>query len=266
MRFPPGPHLKIFHSANPRQEATQALAKIFKEYVNVPVLFLSSGGSALSLLTPEILTENPQLTVSVLDEHYVADPNELNFEKLKKTEFFGALTQQPPSSQTRTPPLLRGVQTPHPTSPLKRGGGTTFDPYGGEVGDAGKRFDTFLKQWRAKYPQGRIVVTVGMGPDGHTAGIVPFSDAVLFKKLFDTPETLAVGYKTDYGTFPERVTATFSLLKVASDVILYAAGEEKRKTIETCMQKEKPVNEFPAMFLKTLPQTTFFTDFNEARK
>ena len=37
--------------------------------------FLSSGGSALSLLEPEILPEDLRLTVSVLDEHYVADPN-----------------------------------------------------------------------------------------------------------------------------------------------------------------------------------------------
>ena len=43
----PGTHLpktsallKIIHARNPRQEAIDALAKIFKEYKNVPVLFV----------------------------------------------------------------------------------------------------------------------------------------------------------------------------------------------------------------------------------
>ncbi|KKW10869.1 MAG: hypothetical protein UY50_C0025G0041 [Parcubacteria group bacterium GW2011_GWA2_49_9] len=241
--------MKIIYSTNPKREATDALARIFKEYKDIPVLFLSSGGSALSLLDPSILPENVNLTVSVLDEHYVADPNERNFEKLKKTEFFRVATKQPPSSQIRTPPvydyftLLRGI-----------------DPYGGTVEEAGKRFDLVLKNWMSENPDGKIVCTVGMGADGHTAGIVPLSDAALFEKLFNSPETLAVGYKTNYGPFPERVTSTFSLLKVVSDVILYASGEEKRKIIEAFLGKKQPLNEFPALFLKTLPQLTFFTD------
>ena len=237
--------MKVIRSTNPKQEATVALAKLFKEYKNIPVLFLSSGGSALSLLGPEILAENPQMTVSVLDEHYVADPNERNYEKLKKTEFFEEFSKS---------------KTPHPTSPLKRGGGATFDLYGGEVEEAGRRFDAFLKDWMHENPDGKIACTVGMGADGHIAGIVPFSDAVLFEKLFNNPETLAVGYKTDYGPVPERVTATFNLLKKASDVILYVAGKEKTEIIQSFLNDEKLPHEFPALFLKTLPRLTFFTE------
>ncbi len=253
--------MKIIHARNPRQEAIDALAKIFKEYKNVPVLFLSSGGSALSLLEPEILPEDLRLTVSVLDEHYVADPNERNFERLKRTEFFKAYTQ-PPSPKTETPPLVRGIQAPHPASPLKSGKDEKFlDPYGGEVEEAGKRFDAFLKNWIAKHSTGKIVCTAGMGADGHTAGIVPFSDAEMFENLFHNPQALSVGYTTDNKPFPQRVTATYSLLKQASDVILYAVGAEKTEAIRTLLaSQERPTNEFPALFLKTLPQTTFFTD------
>lgn len=231
--------MKIINSSSPRQEATNALAKIFKEYKDVPVLFLSSGGSALSLLEPSILSENPQMTISVLDEHYVADESDRNFCKLMRTPFYHS---------------------------AKVAGATFFDPYGGEVEEAGKRFATFLKDWQTKYPEGKIVVTAGMGPDGHTAGIVPFSEKTLFAKLFETPEILAVGYKTGYGPFPERVTATFSLLNSASDVILYATGKEKTEAIQIFLAEEKSLHEFPALFLKTLPQATFFTDSNEARK
>lgn len=259
--------MKIISSANPKQEASDALAKIFTEYQNVPVLFLSSGGSALSLLTPEILARNAEMTVSVLDEHYVADPIERNFEKLKKTEFFMRVTQNydaPPSPSFKEGELKRefDMRLHSPSIPLSERGGSrgTFDPYGGEVEEAGKRFDAFLKDWMVKCPEGKIVVTAGMGPDGHTVGIVPFSDAVSFEKLFLSPKTLAVGYKTDYGPFPARVTATFELLKKCSDVIFYAVGMDKKEAVQTLLNSEKPLCEFPALFLKTLPQAILYTD------
>ncbi|MSU55854.1 MAG: hypothetical protein EXS51_00885 [Candidatus Taylorbacteria bacterium] len=227
--------MKVIYSTNPKQEATDALAKLFKEYKNIPVLFLSSGGSALALVEPSILSENAELTVSVLDEHYTEDETNRNFCKLQKTAYFLA---------------------------LKKMGATVFDPFGGAVEEAGKRFDTFLKDWRVKYPTGKIVVTVGMGSDGHTAGIVPFSDADSFQKLFFTPDTLAVGYKTGYGPFPERVTATCSLIAKASDVILYAVGREKAEALLTFLDGRRPIHDFPAMFLKTLPSVTLFTDIS----
>ena len=207
------------------------LHELFRKYASMPVLFLSSGGSALDLLGPEL--KHTDLSISVLDEHYVKDERERNFHKLSKLDFFTSAIQS---------------------------GARSFDPYRGAVQDAGKAFNGFLQSWIRDNPSGKILCTVGMGADGHTAGIVPFADEQAFQKLF-CGEALAVGYKTPAGdAFPERLTSTYALLRHCSDVILYAVGEKKAPIVQKLMSEDASLHTFPAMFLKQLPQVTLFTD------
>ena len=227
--------MKVFTSNEPKAAAINALKAALFVADEVPILFLVSGGSSLGLLVKEILPEKcVNLAVSVLDEHYVADATERNFFKLKNLPFF---------------------------SRLEECHAELFDPYEGDVEPAGKRLNAFLKSWFVRHPDGRLVCTVGIGADGHTMGIMPFLDEEkYFTALFNSPETLAVGYKTSYGAFPERLTSTFSLISKASDVVVYAAGAEKKVILQKLFQRDEPVHEFPAQFLKTLPQATLFTD------
>ena len=198
------------------------------------MLFLASGGSALSLLEPEILPENlASLTISVLDEHYTTDASERNFCKMQKLPFYAA---------------------------AKEHGAVFFDPYGGPVEEAGKRFDRFLKDWIMENPEGKLVATIGIGADGHTAGIVPFADSALFAKLFEDEEVLAVGYSTAYGDFPERVTSTLALLKKLHTAVLFVVGEEKAATLTTFLDTEPAPSIFPAQLLKRIPNLTVVTD------
>ena len=195
---------------------------------------MSSGGSALSLLDPSILPENVNLTVSVLDEHYVADPNERNFEKLKKTEFFRVATKQPPSSQIRTPPvydyftLLRGI-----------------DPYGGTVEEAGKRFDLVLKNWMSENPDGKIVCTVGMGADGHTAGIPAIPS--IAKRILEDQSSLVTYYDDESGVYGARITMTFLALSQLDLILILVLGQEKREALKL-MFDSGPIEEIPARF------------------
>lgn len=211
----------------------KALKETLATSIHTPTLFLSSGGSALSLLDPSILPERPNLTMSVLDEHYVTDATNRNFEKLKNLPFFTAAKE-------------RGV--------------TFFDVYGGTVKEAGKRFDGFLRKWMHKNRNDKIVCTVGIGTDGHTAGIVPFTDESEFSSLFAQPEKLAVGYSTSHGPFKERITSTFTLLQKCDTAILYASGKEKESTVQTLITSKLPPHLFPAMFLKTIEQATLYAD------
>src|SRR3989344_830439 len=140
--------MKVIRSEKPDNAARTALKEALAG--DVSTLFLSSGGSCIGLLTSEILPHDcSKLTVSVLDEHYIEDESDRNFEKLRKAAFFVAATE--------------------------RGAGS-FDPYGGAVEEAGYRFERFLKEWLNTRPRGRLRRTVGIGADGHTMGIVPFTE------------------------------------------------------------------------------------------
>ncbi|PIQ68829.1 MAG: hypothetical protein COV91_02015 [Candidatus Taylorbacteria bacterium CG11_big_fil_rev_8_21_14_0_20_46_11] len=225
--------MKTIYSSHPRDEATEALKKALRPSSHIPTLFLTSGGSALSLLEAKILPEKPQLTISVLDEHYDRNPLERTSEKLKKLPFYASANQ-------------KHVEF--------------FDVYEGEVEKAGIRFDTFLKSWRSMYPKGNIVCTIGIGADGHTMGIMPSTDSVQFAEMFTNPDRLAIGYKTTYGPLPERVTSTFSLLTLCDTVIVFAVGNEKKDVLlDVIEQKELPYI-CPAVHLNKLDQAVLYTD------
>lgn len=225
--------MKISYSTQPQNEALETLKKALRPSSHIPTLFLTSGGSALSLLEERILPEKPQLTISLLDEHYDSNPLERTFEKLKKL------------------PIYKTAVAKHVEF---------FDIYGGDVEKAGIRFDTFLKSWRGMYPKGNIVCTVGIGEDGHTAGIVPFTDRVQFDRLFNDDERLAVGYRTSYGLVPARVTSTFSLLRLCDTVIVFAVGSKKRDALLGVIEQKELPHICPAVLLNKLEQAVLYTD------
>ncbi len=90
----------------------------------------------------------------------------------------------------------------------------------------------------------------GIGPDGHTAGILPNSPAVYSQHL-------AASY--DAGNF-ERITVTPLAIARLDEAVTYAVGKPKWPVLE---QLEKTSQEFtkqPAQALKTVPGLTIFND------
>lgn len=228
--------MRVVSSPNAVEDAKQALRLALGTTPRRPLLFLSSGGSCLKLLDLELVpTDASSWTVSVLDEQYVPTADDRNYFQLVQLPFFGAATER---------------------------GASSFDPYGGTAKEAGKRFDGFLKQWLSQHPSGRIVATVGIGADAHTMGIVPFDDPMRFEHLFNDTEVLAVGYETEYGDYPTRVTSTFPLLRRAADVIIFAVGREKCDAVQHLFSTDKNTHRFPALTLKRLISATLCTDFS----
>jgi 6-phosphogluconolactonase/glucosamine-6-phosphate isomerase/deaminase len=89
----------------------------------------------------------------------------------------------------------------------------------------------------------------GIGPDGHTAGILPDSPAV-------TEMTLAAGY--DAGNF-KRITMTPPAIAKLDEAIVYAIGESKWPVLNQ-LESDMPLNEQPAQALKQVPRLTIFND------
>ena len=225
--------MQVSRSQNPKAEAEKAILSALQASKSVPVLFLSAGGSAIDILPKEI-PKIRMLTLSVLDERYTEDTNNRNFQLFSKTEFFRSAVQN---------------------------GADTFDPYNPKVSleECGTGFSDFFEQWMRKNPDGKIISTLGMGTDGHISGIMS-GDKDEFEKRFVETQKFAVGYTTDKHAFTKRITSTFPLLARLDEVIFYAVDKDKREKLQTLERENRPVNEFPAMFLKTLPSVHLFTD------
>lgn len=89
----------------------------------------------------------------------------------------------------------------------------------------------------------------GIGPDGHTAGIIPGSPAV-------TATEWAASF--DNGDY-QRITMTAPAIAALSEAVVYAMGEAKLPQLER-LQQDLPITDQPAQALKQVPKLTIFND------
>lgn len=95
-----------------------------------------------------------------------------------------------------------------------------------------------------------VITQLGMGSDGHIAGILPH-----------TPSVSATGAVTNYTTEQfVRITVTFETLKRASAAYLFAFGLDKREQLEQLRNGNVPIEDQPAQFLKQLPEVYVYND------
>lgn len=110
---------------------------------------------------------------------------------------------------------------------------------------------------------GKILVVLGMGTDGHTAGIMPFpDDAKVFRRLFMTPDTFVVGYDaTGKNPFSKRFTVTYPLLELTDSAVVYVTGEAKRLPLKQALSGSLPFWELPgSLFYTIADRITLATD------
>lgn len=94
-----------------------------------------------------------------------------------------------------------------------------------------------------------IVAQLGIGPDGHIAGILPHSPAVA-----------AQGYVASYRAEQyERITLTFKAL-VKCTVYVFAFGDNKREQLEILRGTDLPPTKQPAQILKKIPESYVYND------
>jgi 6-phosphogluconolactonase/glucosamine-6-phosphate isomerase/deaminase len=95
-----------------------------------------------------------------------------------------------------------------------------------------------------------LIGQLGIGPDGHTSGILPHSPAC--------EETSR--YVSGYEAPPfKRLTTTFAALRQLDAAYVLAFGESKRETLEN-LSHDLPLEEQPAQILKQLPEAYIYTD------
>lgn len=99
------------------------------------------------------------------------------------------------------------------------------------------------------------IALLGMGPDGHTAGILP-----------GTPSVKAKGWATHYSTDQfERITMTADAIARLDEIVVFATGIPKQAAIKD-LERDLPVDEQPAQAVKLARRVTIFNDLVGEKK
>jgi 6-phosphogluconolactonase/glucosamine-6-phosphate isomerase/deaminase len=238
-------NLRIFRQPNPQSataEAGEHLNAILAENKKLPILLMLSGGFALTIMDyvgQAVLGEN--LTVSVLDERFSTDPEVNNFLQLQKTDFYKDAFEAEASFFGTLP---RNGESPEALR---------------------QRWDKNLKTWRQENPKGLIVATLGMGPDGHTAGIFPFPEnPIKFDGLFNNQEWTVAYNAAGKNKYPERVTSTLTFLKMIDYGFALVCGRDKQEKFVQLTSHKIKTADLPAIIWHKMKNVRVFTPL-EAR-
>jgi 6-phosphogluconolactonase/glucosamine-6-phosphate isomerase/deaminase len=219
--------------------ASSALSEHIIRAKNQSALFLSSGGSSIPLL--DMLPDEalgPHLTFGMLDDRFTPDPKRNNLAQIMTLDFYKRAK-------------AKGTKF---ISTIPKSGDT--------LASAGERLNRQLHAWRRKHPDGFIVVTQGVGPDGHTTGILPYpEDPQLFQKLFFSRKW-AMGYNVGNKS-PEHerltVTATF-LIKIVDYTVTFMSGQAKQEAVEKIVSPTGELAAAPCRILREVHENDLFYD------
>ncbi|MES2437024.1 MAG: 6-phosphogluconolactonase [Patescibacteria group bacterium] len=226
-----------------KQKAGEALDTMISDRAGKPLLLLLSGGSSLDLLE-YIHDESLEggITIGMLDDRYSFDAEVNSFSKLQAFNLGGFYARA----------LDKGCifldSAPHEPE--------TLELYA-------ERYEYFIKEWMTMYPDGIIRATVGIGPDGHTSGILPFpEDPETFDHLFNGSK-LIVGYDVgDKNPHKYRMTSTFTLMRKFDQVLTYMSGDNKKDALMKVVSEEGTLAETPGRIARELNNVTIMTDIS----
>lgn len=211
--------------------------KEFRDVERRDVLFLSSGGSALSALDRiDDQVIGPYLTIGIFDERFDATGKSINYEQLRKTEFYKKA-------------VSRGCRLID-TSTRK----------GESMEMLADFYENELRSWRVRHPRGAIMATMGIAENGHTAGIMPYpEDPKKFSELFERERWIISHDAVGKNPFPRRVTTTLTFLRQVDLVGIFVVGQEKGEMLAKLLNGDD-VSELPGRIIKMLPRGAVYVD------
>jgi 6-phosphogluconolactonase/glucosamine-6-phosphate isomerase/deaminase len=217
----------IFVKTSDTKRCETAIAKSLQTALTAynRVLFIVPGGSNIPIVTRIMqhitASDSVKLAIMLSDERFgdVGHPDS-NLQQLYESGF-------KPKHATIVPVLRQGASLEE-----------TGRLYAKVVSVAFNAADT-------------IIAFLGMGADGHIAGILPDSIATKPSKKW------VVGYKTPEFT---RITMTPFALAHVSKAFVVAAGTPKLQALQSLQKKVQSVAKQPVQLLKQLPEATVFND------
>lgn len=229
--------MQIIRTDNPEQEVINLLEEKLQTYKNQPILLLLSGGSWLSIYDKVRVNDfDKRFTVGMLDERFSQDEKINNFAQFKQTKMYQEALQ-------------KGV-----------GFIDTEVQVTETLADLAIRFERSLRLWRAQNPNGIIVATMGMGTDGHVAGIFSTLDTATIPE-----DNWVVGYEVSESVneFTKRVTVTpYFLTHEVQQTICYVIGKDKCAVLEQVLSEAETTINYPVKIWQEMKDVILFTNCN----
>jgi 6-phosphogluconolactonase/glucosamine-6-phosphate isomerase/deaminase len=206
-------------------------------YKDKPILFFYSGGSNREVITAilnEILTLDTVIncTLAAVDERFDSDHS--NYIELQKH-----IGEKQRALESHGIHIID-------TSPSLENQFLMADWY-----------DNLIKETIAtmKQQDGIIITLLGMGEDGHIAGMLPYPEnKQLFEERFLHTEHVAVGYDaTGKHIYTKRFTLTSKALAYSDHIYVFAAGKKKLDVLSEAIQQQLPRYQRPITLLLSLP-------------
>lgn len=117
----------------------------------------------------------------------------------------------------------------------------------------------FFEKYFSKLHNPKIFMILGMGTDGHTAGIFPL-DEESFAKMYEA-DSMYVPVHAEGLTIDSRASFTPGwILESVDAVIGYVVGDGKAAMLNQLKTESKPIHERPAEILKRHKNSTVYTD------
>ena len=104
--------------------------------------------------------------------------------------------------------------------------------------DIAKDYEESVEFFFRGFPRFDLIL-LGMGADGHTASLFPFTEA-----LHETEKIAVANYVEKLET--TRLTLTFPVINNAENVIFLVAGEEKAETLKAVLEGEFEPEKLPS--------------------
>jgi 6-phosphogluconolactonase/glucosamine-6-phosphate isomerase/deaminase len=217
----------------------QNISADFSRWADIPILLMLSGGSALNILEYIETEDWSNITLFLLDERYSVDNADSNFAQLAQFDWLTHVTES--GAKFIDSRVL-------PSEDL--------DSFTQRLADS-------LNNWLETNPGGKKLAIMGMGPDGHVAGIFPYpEDPALFTKLFCSNKLIVSHNVFGKNKFPQRVTTTFSFFDLLDKSYVYICGEEKRKALVALRENKQSKHELPAGIIYNMKEVLLVTDIN----
>ncbi len=206
-------HIEILRGENKSDLSKKALELLSKS-VDSKTLLLLSGGSSPKFLY-QLISKGEKLhpgAIALIDERFGIQMHENSNEKMIfETGLIDYINNE-------GIPFFRILTS-------------------GTIEEQAYRYEKVIAELFKKFT--RKVAIMGIGSDGHTAGIKP--------ELNYDHKRLVVGYEDTNGSFGKRITLTFEVLSQINEFIILAFGENKKEAL-TKMFKETDKQKNPAVF------------------
>jgi 6-phosphogluconolactonase/glucosamine-6-phosphate isomerase/deaminase len=223
-----------------RHKASAHLNLLLKEYNTVPILLMLSGGSAFNLLHdihPEHIDD--RVTIAMLDERYSRDHAINNFSQMTHLPFYKLAH-------------MRGAAFVNTRLEDDK-----------SIEYFARDYESKVRKWdfENRMAGGVVIATMGIGTDGHVAGIMPYQDDhATFTRLFDDQNKWIVGYDAkEKNEHRHRVTTTLPFLRKIDHTICFVAGENKKDALHKALAQDGSLFETPARIVHEMKNLQIFT-------